>query len=193
MKLLGFKFGIYFVSLLTGILLSSASYAEEKKEEKQEEKKINQYYESISALNGQLEKIRENTEKMDRLITEKNNSVDQTRIGEIILEISTLEKENKKLTKSARQLQYDIKYLYPDKGEETSRLYKKQGIPELTEKDELSFAERIDGVLTTAKKVYGPTEADIRAKEEAQKRKIAEEEKKKHNPKYRFERIRIKE
>lgn len=198
MRLLDSKFKLIFASLLASALYILPSSANEpahgeKKAEKpaEKEKKISQYQESISTLNGQLERVRENKDKIGRLVEEKNHSSDQTRAGEIITEINVLEKENKKFTIEARKLQYDIKYLYPEKGEETDRIYKRNNIKELTEEDELSFAERIDGVLGYTRKVYGPTEAEIEAVERARVKKIEEEAKKAENPRHRFEKIRV--
>jgi hypothetical protein len=190
MRLLDSKLKLFLASLLAGGLFGLPLQASDAPPPK-EEKKISQYHESISALNGQLERIRENKEKIDRLIEEKNHSTNQTRIAEIIAEVNTIEKENKKFTSEARKLQYDIKYLYPEKGEETDRIYKRYNIKELTEQDELSFAERIDGVLNYTRKVYGPTEAELEAAERARLKKLEEEAKKAENPKYRFEKIRV--
>jgi hypothetical protein len=197
MKSLGFKFQISVASLLAVMIFSQSAFSkeapkEEKKEaKKEEEKKINQYQESITILNIQLEKIRENNEKVDRLVKEKAFTTDRNRALEIIAEINLLEKENKKFVGEARRLQYDIKYLFPDRGEETARLYKKHGMKELTEADEKSFAEKIDGVLAYAKKVYGPTQAEIEAAERVLLKKQEEEARKANDPKSRFERIKI--
>ncbi len=191
MRSLGSKFKTLFTSLLVVVLFGVKSIAKESKEEKPKEKSISQYNESITVLNGQLERIRENNDRIDRLVEEKNHSTDQTRIGEIITEISEVEKQNKKTYKDARRLQYDIKYKYPEKGNETDRVYKKNGIQNLREEEEISFAEKIDGVLTHAKKVYGPTDAEIQAVERARLKKLEEAAKKANDPKSRFEQIHI--
>lgn len=187
MRLLDFKLKSVFTCLSVMVLFGLPTSANDAKKEKS----ISQYHESITTLNGQLERVRENKEKIDRLVEEKNHNTDQTRAAEIITEINTLEKENKKFTSEARKLQYDIKYRYPERGEETERIYKKHNIKELTEQDELSFAERIDGVLSFTRKVYGPTEAEIEAVERARLKKLEDEAKKAENPKYRFEKIKV--
>ncbi|MCB0347800.1 MAG: hypothetical protein KDD37_03150 [Bdellovibrionales bacterium] len=201
MKLLGSNLKTIFASLLVVVLFGVKSIANdsapakeshgESSEGKAEEKKgMSQYNESITVLNGRLEKIRENKERINHLVEEKNHSADQARIGEIISEISELEKYNKKAYRDAQKLQYDIKYRYPEKGEEADRVYKKNGFQN-PEDEELSFAEKIDGVLTYAKKVYGPTDEEVQAVERERLRKLEEAAKKANDPKSRFERIHI--
>tara|TARA_B100001248_G_C27399710_1_gene469137 strand:+ start:38 stop:550 length:513 start_codon:yes stop_codon:yes gene_type:complete len=154
------------------------------------QEKKDTYPELISLLNQKLEKVREMQERSEELIREKSYITDRQRIVEIIAELNDLQAKIKKQNVDIRKLDYDLRFRFPEKGDDTERTYRKYNTSseEIAEKKE-SFPEKLKRILEQAKKIYGPTQKEL----ELARQKVERRKKELEKPKSRFQQIEINE
>lgn len=170
-----------FVCSIVFLGFSFLAYAEEGGSE---------YLSNLSYLNSKLEKVREMKERTEELIKEKSHITDRARILEIVTELNQIQTDLRKKNAEIRDLDYDLRFRYPEKGDQTERLYKKYNTSseEISKKEEVVL-EKLDKLLKKAKRVYGPTKKELEMARQAVERKKKLEEK----PKSRFQPITVSE